>query len=238
MKLGILDTVPPEFAHVDEGISDGAKFVDLLTEVELDAELVIYPVAAGEFPASAQACDAYLITGSPASVYGDAAWITWLMNFVQAAHTQQIPMIGICFGHQLIAQALGGQVTSAPNGWHLGLLTFDLLAQPLWMLSQPKQIRLYHINHDQVIELPPGAQLLGYSDACPNSMYSVGEHILCLQGHPEQPLRAMKNFISELGEAVPAPVAAAALRSFETAEPDRLRVGHWLRLFLEHHFEE
>jgi GMP synthase-like glutamine amidotransferase len=228
--------VPPEFAHVDNGISDGAKFVHLLTEVDLDAELVIYQVAAGEFPTSVAACDAYLITGSPASVYDDAAWISQLTTFVRDLHARQIPLIGICFGHQLIAQALGGRVNHAANGWHLGLRSFDVLVQPSWMTSQLEQVRLYHINHDQVTQLPPGAQLLGYSDACPNSMYMIGEHILCLQGHPEQPLRAMKNFIDELGANVPLPVREAALRSFEDAEPDRLLVGRWLRSFLEQHF--
>lgn len=233
MKLGILDAVPPEFRHVDDHISDAAKFIDLLTAVELKAEWMVYNVAAGEFPASVAVCDAYIITGSPAGVHDGDLWIERLMAFVRAAHRRQIVMVGICFGHQVIAQALGGTVSAAPNGWHLGLLAVDVLAQPAWMTDDAARVMLYHINHDQVVQLPPDAQLLGRSDACPNSMFTIGDHILCLQGHPEQPLRAMKNFIAELGSAVPPEVTASALRSFEDGEPDYMRVGRWLRAFIE-----
>ena len=233
MKLGILDAVQPAYLHVDENISDGAKFVDLLNDVDFAGEMVIYNVGGDKFPPSVDSCDAYLVGGSPASVYDGFAWITRLMEFVQAAHTKQIPLVGICFGHQLIAQALGGQVELARGGWLLGLKQFDVHQKPAWMHSDASSYQIYHINQDQVCGLPPGAVHLGSSSVCEYSMFTIDQHVLCIQGHPEQPLRAMLNFIEELGDAVPEDIQAAAHTSFQQAEPDRLIVGEWIRHFLE-----
>jgi len=233
MKLGILDAVPPEFLYVDNNISDGAKFVDLLNDVNFAGQMVTYNVGGDEFPPSVDSCDAYLVTGSPSSVYDGDAWITRLMEFVQAAHSRRIPMVGICFGHQLIAQALGGQVEPAKDGWLLGLKSFAVRGKPVWMTSDAASYQIYHINQDQVCRLPPDAVHLGSSDACEFSMFTIGTHILCIQGHPEQPLRAMRNFMDELGDTVPGDVRAAANASFQRGEPDRLIVGNWIRRFLE-----
>jgi GMP synthase-like glutamine amidotransferase len=233
MKLGILDAVPAEYLAIDDNISDGQKFIDFLNAVGLQAELVVYNVGEDEFPASLDECDAYLITGSPVSVYDDYPWIQRLMDFVRQGHQNQKRMVGICFGHQLIAEALGGKVLEAPASWHLGLLEFEVMNPPAWMMDEAESCKIYHINKDQVVRLPEHAVKLGGSGACPNSMYIVDDHIFCIQGHPEQPLRAMNNFIVALGDEVPAQIVASARRSFDEGEPDSLRVGLWIRRFLE-----
>ena len=233
MRIGILDAVPPEFKHVDENISDAEKFIDLLAAVETKAELVVYNVGAGEFPEQLDSCDGYLIKGSPASVYDDEAWIHDLKEFICAAHAAQKRLVGICFGHQLIAEALGGEVKKSPDGWLLGLLDFKVLETPAWMESAVPSTKLYHINKDQVMTLPQGARRIGQSAACENSMYTIGDHILCIQGHPEQPLRAMNNFIEDLGAEVPVDTVQRARETFSAAKPDDLLVGRWLRHFFE-----
>ena len=238
MKLGILDAVQPYFQHVDDNISDGTKFVDLLKDVGFAGQMVIYNVGGGEFPPSIESCDAYLVTGSPASAFDDEAWIGQLIDFVRAAHAQQVPLVGVCFGHQLIAHALGGRVERSEAGWLLGLKEFRVHQQPAWMKSAATNYQIYHINQDQVRKLPPGAVHLGSSDACEFSMFTLGSNVLCIQGHPEQPLRAMHNFIDELGEAVPEDIRASAYASFEQGEPDRLIVGDWMRGFLEQFMAE
>lgn len=231
MKLGILDAVPSEYLHVDNNIRDAQKFIDLLTDVDFQGQMLVYAVADQHFPPDLGACDAYLITGSPLGVHDTAEWIAYLMDFVRQAHAQQKPMVGICFGHQLIAQALGGQVEYA--GWLLGLKGFTLLQKCAWMPPDIQSCQLYHVNKDQVTSLPPDALHLGTSELCPYSMYTIGKHILGIQGHPEQPLRAVHNFMNALGDTVPPETREQAHISFTEGSPDRLMVGRWIRQFLE-----
>lgn len=234
MKLGILDAVPPEFLYADNYITDAQKFIDWLTLVGFKGEMVVYNAAEGQFPAQLTDCDAYLITGSPVSVYDSHPWIADLLAFIRQAHAPTIPMVGICFGHQAIAQALGGQVEAAKCGWLFGLHGFDLLTQPAWMPEPVSKCQLYHINQDQVVSLPPDALHLGQSEQCPYSMFSIGDHILAIQGHPEQPLRAMYNFIYNLRDVIPSEVIQSAHASFVQAIPDVTLVGRWVCAFLDH----
>lgn len=232
MKLGILDAVQPEYMDMDIA-TDGEKFIDLLNESGFAGEKVVYNVGGGVFPATLADCDAYLISGSPASVYHDEAWIGELIGFVQAAHAVKTPMVGICFGHQVIAQALGGQVERRAGGWHLGLKSFELMTAQAWMEPAPQTCQIYHIHQDEVVSLPPEAVRIGQSPTCANSMSLIGNHIMSMQGHPEQPLRAMQNFIRVLGDKVPPETQAEAEISFKTAEPDRHMVAGWIRRFFE-----
>lgn len=133
-------------------------------------------------------CDAYLITGCKLSVYDDLPWIRELAEFVRQAIAAKKKILGICFGHQLIAHFFGGHVAPAPVGWAVGVQTSDLVQKLPWMGDAdeaPDQLHLVSSHKDQVQRLPPDAQVFASSDFCPVSGFTLGEEVLTIQGHPE-----------------------------------------------------
>ena len=121
MKLGILktDAVRPEWVPEFGEYPD--MFVALLEQADPSLEFVVYDVEEGQYPDDIEEVDAYLITGSKSSVYDDKPWIARLMDFVQELDRRRKKLVGICFGHQLVAQALGGEAAKSPKGWGVGL---------------------------------------------------------------------------------------------------------------------
>ena len=113
MNVGLLecDHVLEKFRHIAGDYRD--MFAVWLPQFELQA----FDVRNGEFPSSVDACDAYLTTGSRFSAYDDEAWIQQLKDFVRQLHEAEKPFVGICFGHQVLAEALGGKVEKAESGW-------------------------------------------------------------------------------------------------------------------------
>ncbi len=189
MKIGILkadsvlDQFQPEFGDYPD------MFVRILSDAAsatgIDISFVTYDVEHGEYPENIDVCDGYVITGSKKSVYDDEAWIHDLQHYVVQLHEAKKKLVGVCFGHQMVAQALGGKTEPAAKGWGVGVHHSDLVASKAYMTPALAEIATIVSHKDQVTVLPPGAERLATSDFCPNSMYQVGEHIFCLQGHPE-----------------------------------------------------
>lgn len=131
--------------------------------------------------------DAVLITGSPAGVYDPEPWMPVLMDFIRWCAASAVPQVGICFGHQAMAQALGGQVIKSPKGWGLGRHTYDVTARQSWMGEAPPDAFSLAVSHqDQVVAPPPGAVVTAASDFCvfAGLAYAQGPAI-SFQGHPE-----------------------------------------------------
>lgn len=156
-----------------------------LESVNADIRLTAYDAYKGVLPGSVSDHDGYLISGSGASVFEDLQWIRDLMEFVRQADVASIDMVGICFGHQLIAHALGGEAVRSDNGWGFGIHGARLDQIPKWMSTDDRNFRLVVIHQDQVETLPPGFSTLASNDFCPNSMISNGRNMLGIQGHPE-----------------------------------------------------
>lgn len=185
LRIGLLlcDDVP----------EDGrARFGDYLgmfnrgiRAADSNIELTPYDAYKGVLPASVEEYDGYLISGSGASVFEDLPWIHALMQFVRDANDASKKVVGICFGHQLIAHALGGKTIRSDNGWGFGIHSARLNRKPDWLDAKENSYRLIVIHQDQVDTLPPGFNTLASNDFCPNSMISNGSNMLGIQGHPE-----------------------------------------------------
>lgn len=230
MRLGILETgAPPD--GVRQRFGDyPSMFRKLLGEDAHD--YATFDVAAGALPDATDACQAWLVTGSSAGVYEPLPWIDPLMDFLRAAKGE-VPLVGVCFGHQLMAQAFGGKVIASPKGWGVGLHRYRVGEARAWMdAAEPIAVPASH--QDQVVELPPGATVLAGNDFCPLGMLDYGAaRAISLQLHPEfEPAYAKALIENRRGGRYTDLEADRAVMSYEQPD-DRLRVGGWLQRFLE-----
>ena len=134
-----------------------------------------YLVVEGEFPAAATDCDGWLITGSRHGTYEDHPWIAPLERFIRASFAAHVPMVGVCFGHQIIAQAMGGKVERHDGGWAVGATDYDFGDQ---------RLRLNAWHRDQVTRVPAGARVVASNEFCANAAL-LYDHAFTVQAHPE-----------------------------------------------------
>ncbi|MFT7246085.1 MAG: GMP synthase-like glutamine amidotransferase [Candidatus Azotimanducaceae bacterium] len=233
MKIGILkaDSVRPEFQSEFGDYPD--MFIKLLTEAAtMPVSFETYDVEAGQYTAHIDDCDGYLITGSRRSVYEDEPWILELGKYVVRLHEARTPLVGICFGHQMIALVLGGNTEPAEAGWGVGVHKSRVLGQEPFMDPPQEELQLIVSHKDQVNHLPAGAELLATSEFCPNSMFRIGNHILAFQGHPEFVKGYSEALISMRHEMLGETVTSQGLTSLE--EPTNSPVmARWILNFIE-----
>ena len=185
MKVGILlaDQLDPDMRP--RFVSYESMFIRLLCSCDLGCEYEPYEVFHGFFPESVDFCDAYVITGSRRGAYESETWIDRLKQFVLELADAKKKLLGICFGHQLIAEALGGRVELAPNGWQVGVQTYCVCKSVGWFDPAHRELQLYCFHQDQVYKLPDNAECFASNDGCPNAGYVIGNNILTFQSHPE-----------------------------------------------------
>lgn len=232
MKIGILDTNPPENYSINWNKIPFDTYVRFLAQTDAPFSFENYIVAAGEFPKSVAACDAYLITGSPKGVYEKDDWLRELEDFIRESYAAGKKLVGICFGHQALAQALGGVVERSEKGWGLGRKSFEIYQAKAWMSRFQSESSLYFVHQDQVMELPPDAELLGGNDFCPNIFYVINEQVLGIQGHPEFSKALMQELIEGRLTRVGAELHNSALHSLEEGAADNQLFGMWIANFL------
>lgn len=184
MKLCILDNDVLDPAAVPVWGSYAAMFERLLRAAGFVGEVQAFSARQGQYPASFDAFDAVLLTGSRADAFSPDPWVAELRWRVSALLAQQKTLIGVCFGHQLIAHCLGAPVARAPQGWAMGRTAYTWHA-PDWWGDGATQLQLLASHQDQVLALPEGAHLLASNAHCPVAAYAVGEQVLCIQPHPE-----------------------------------------------------
>jgi GMP synthase-like glutamine amidotransferase len=222
MSLAILETgAPPGDLAATYG-DYPAMFRALLGR-----EARSYDVEAGELPAEPAAHDAYLITGSPAGVYEDLPWIAPLADFIRAAKSRK--MVGICFGHQIMAAALGGHVEKSAKGWGAGLHTYPITSHEPWMDDIPA-VSAPASHQDQVVIQPPNSDVIASSIFTPYAgLVWRDRPAISFQFHPEFSPAFAKALIEQRYDRVPDP--AAAIASLD-APNDNARVGAWINGFL------
>ncbi|MDM7858703.1 amidotransferase [Thiopseudomonas acetoxidans] len=165
--------------------SFGQMFERLLAQQALPVRCEVYNVVAQQYPDDSSQYDAFLVTGSKADSFAMDAWIVRLREYLQQRYQQGDVLLGVCFGHQILALVLGGLTERASQGWGVGVHCYQVLNAPVAGLDVPQQLQLLISHRDQVTRLPEQAVRIASSEFCPNAAYVVGEQVLCFQGHPE-----------------------------------------------------
>lgn len=229
MRIGLLETGAPP-----EGIRDRfgdypSMFRRLLGEQAYDWRT--YAVAEGVLPSTVEDCDAYIVTGSSAGVYDPLPWIADLKGFLVSAKGRA-PLVGVCFGHQVMAEAFGGRVIKSPKGWGVGLHAYDVQAPKAWM-DDARRLAIPASHQDQVVAAPPGAQVVASSAFTPFGMLAYGDQpAISIQLHPEfEPAYARALIEARRGSRYTDDQADAAVATYD-APDDRARVGGWIKTFL------
>jgi GMP synthase-like glutamine amidotransferase len=185
IRLGVLQAgrVPDEMA--DQHADYDQLFVDLLGANAFDYRH--WAVLDGKFPSSTADADAWLITGSRFGTYEDHDWIPPLEKFIREVFAADQPMVGICFGHQIIAQAMGGRVEKFSDGWSVGRVEYNLDKSVFGTgsSSTSDQTALLAFNQDQVVQAPESSITVGSTDFCQHAALLYGNRALTLQPHPE-----------------------------------------------------
>lgn len=223
MKVAILETGRPPGTLAEEFGDYRAMFADLLGP---GFELESFDVQAGTFPDPA-ADGAYLITGSPAGVYEPLPWIEPLQQFIRAADGAK--MVGICFGHQVMAEALGGHVEKSDKGWGAGLHRYQIIRREPWM-DGTSEIAAPASHQDQVVLQPANTNVVARSDFTPFAALAWTDRpAISFQFHPEFSPAFAKALIEQRYDRVPDPDAAVASLDHPN---DNQRVAAWIRRFL------
>ena len=228
MHIGILNALPSGEIHWD--VVPMSLYADLLASGGDGFTSTVYDVADGELPSAPSECDGYLITGSPRSAFDEDVWIEELARFLRASRSAGVRLVGLCFGHQMLASAFGGDVERAAQGWGLGPRDFELRGDPPW-IDDTRACSLFFAHRDQIKKLPPGAECLGGDAFCPIGVFRIGDGVLGIQGHPEFTRSIMEQIYASL-ESVDADVLDRARRSTVDFQPDSDRVARWVAAFL------
>ena len=232
MKIGILqcddvlDVLQPEFGNYPK------MFQELMDQVRDDLSYQTYDVRIGEYPESLDECDGYITTGSRHGVNDGLAWVDELEHFVRKLHDNGKPYVGICFGHQLLAKALGGRVERSQRGWGVGV-SFNQITQPAdWMSPVQDELDLVVSHQDQITLLPEGAKVLAASQFCPYYLIRVNAHMLGVQGHPEFSRDYSAALTDTRRDRIPSNRVREAFNSLK-ADVDDLVATRWILNFID-----
>jgi GMP synthase-like glutamine amidotransferase len=169
----------------------------------------------------------YLIPGSRAGAYDDTPWIKSLIEFIRKLYAVNAKMAGICFGHQIIAQALGGKVEPSKQGWGMGARTSEIVDPKALKFFPEGRMGLLYNHHDQVIELPPQAKCYARSEFCPVEGFYIDDKVLTFQGHPEYTPEYSRYLLLNHSADEPEELKARALASLNQ-EIDSRAAAKWM----------
>jgi GMP synthase-like glutamine amidotransferase len=232
-RVGILEAGRPSDAIIRRHGNFSEMFCKYFSG-QPELEFSVFPVAFGAPIPKPSDRDAWIITGSSAAVYEDHPWLPPMREFVRQSIGQSIPTLGICFGHQLMAQAFGGKVTKSDKGRAAGIHQYTLSQAGQKLAPDKTGINLIATHQDQVIEPPPNAVLMASSEFCSYAALGYGDAGLSLQPHPEFTIDSARDIVRGWQERSPVAeeIIVAAESSFNAIAPDSERLLPILRNFL------
>jgi len=222
MKIGLLLT-----GHAPDTLIDSSGDYDEMFRALLGDEAFEYETFAvvdQQFPKGIADADGWVISGSRHGAYEDLPWIPPLEQLIRDIWQAKQPLIGVCFGHQIIAQALGGKVEKFAGGWSVGRTDYDLNGE---------RVSLNAWHQDQVVALPETARVLGQNEFCQNAMLAYGDTIWTVQAHPEYGSDFLQGLIRTRGKGVVPDHQLAEAEARQDGPTDNARIGRHMAEFLK-----
>ena len=226
MKIGILQAgQSPRELQREHG-----DFVDMFQDMFRTQDFTFrhYAVCEMEFPTSVGDAEGWLVTGSKCGAYEEHAWSPPLEEFLRAAYREGVHVVGICFGHQIFAQAMGGKVEKSQEGWQVGMQNYDLTELHAANLTKNSCVPAWH--QDQVVSKPDEAVPLGHSARCRYAVLGYKDRALTFQPHPEFTQSFLKDLIAFRKNILDAAVVEKAQESL-TQNSDALAVAQHIAAF-------
>ena len=219
LRVNILlcDTFPgrlPDFIPNYESL-----FMDLFASIGVEADYRIFQTWLGELPLTISKDEIYLVPGSLDSAYDDKPWILSLVQWIRQAYNCGAKLMGVCFGHQVIARALGGEVRKYGGGFGTGVRESRIIDDEMKRFFPDGTMRLLYSHHDQVISLPQDAVLCATSDFCKNESFRIGHQVVTFQGHPEFTVAYSRHLLLNHCDDIDELVRLKALHSLDEKSP-------------------
>lgn len=233
MHIGILVANTDKSDFAQRWPKDGEKFRALLQPLRPQWTFTAISVKDGVFPDHLDQFDGFVITGSPASAAGNDPWILKLMGLIREIDRKKMPTVGVCFGHQLIGRALGGEVGKNPGGWGFGVAPTHFEETEKWMEPKRGTLKLYSAHSEQLLRPPVGAVVLGGDEHCAVGSYRIGDHIFTTEYHPEMSPDFISALADEIAPDVGADIAAIAKQQVVTEQADGKVFAQWMVNFFE-----
>jgi GMP synthase-like glutamine amidotransferase len=223
MQIGILQT-----GESPDALRDQGDYPDFFETLLAGKGLTFrrWAVLRNDFPKDVHECDGWLITGSRFGAYEPHPWIPPLEDFIRAAYAARVPMVGVCFGHQIIAQAMGGKVEKFKGGWTVGPTDYDFGGEKL-------TLNAWH--QDQVVEKPASAEVVASTDFCENAALLYDDRMFTVQPHPEFRRDFVEGLIKVRGPGlVPDPILQAATKRLDAKIDSPSMADRIAHFFLDH----
>ncbi len=231
MRLGLLRC---DEVGGDRGVRFGGYldlFTNLFRQVDPDVSVTDYDVVAGRLPGSPDEQDGWIISGSRAHAFDEDPWVLSLLDLVVRLDRARAPTVGVCFGHQVMALALGGRVATAQDGWGIGVRRAEVVGVTSSTSGRPDGFSVAYSHMDQITSLPEGAVLVAEAAHCPVAAFTVGDHMLGIQGHPEFTTEFSADLYRSRSSLIGEDRVAEALQTLE-GRADGVEVASWMLGFL------
>jgi len=230
MHICILHIGFSKGVHQNPRTTSPERFINLLKPSLPEAKWTTIHCLEDNLPNDTNEFDVYLITGGKYSVFEDLDWQHKLFDFIQQIYNKNIPLLGICYGHQAIAHVLGGHVERFDNGWGAGVTSVNVIDQPTWLQPMAEKIYLLAMHQDQVTKMPTEATRFLDSHFCHTSGFYIEDRVLAIQQHPEFTTEHCRNLIVKRKERI-GKQYKSALQSLDIQHQGEY-VGQWMANFI------